>query len=605
MSRAYSQPAAGHSQYGSQPEAEAHPDGGSAEAGQDGGGDGSDGQGGGPPEEEEFECPNNGIFADEPSGCQAYHVCQSGAQVQQRFQCPLGTLFNNIILTCDFAHNVQCGGKKAASNQQQPGAQGRPEAQELHESLQQPPRPAPRTPDKQVGYPEPQDRRQQQARWSPVQNQQQQQPRQLQIGQSQYNKHSQAQTSQAQAVNTYPQSRPVHSDSAENSKEADSDDERPEPLVPATLPPRPAQQQYQQQYQQRHQQQQPAQLPYNAPPARQLPQSAHRSQYPSANEAYNSNYGDSASLATPVYLNQNDPKQVSNNFNMVINHVAPATSPAKSTQRPASQQQQQHVSVAVAPSHGQRNQRVHSTGATQPKPVHADPGSTATAAKSARRGVVDLTNDSRASSSVSSEALNNGLLLIVRHQSEQSESRREPARQSNKQGQAYALDPKLVKPNSPVDAQLFPNVQKFISQASRANFGNQLSASTNSPVSQRQQTNSVISLPLPALEPPKPQVQEEHQGELQLVASSVTAADKVQVKPKNSKTESQQQAVKKVKRAKRLKANPQQQQQSAKQELSKLPAKKIQITESRSSLVIHEHKRQSSEEATSGGSNRS
>lgn len=67
-------------------------------------------------DEEDFDCPNNGIFADKSSGCQAYHVCQSGAQVKSTFQCPIGTLFNDIILTCDFAHNVQCNGKQGAAS---------------------------------------------------------------------------------------------------------------------------------------------------------------------------------------------------------------------------------------------------------------------------------------------------------------------------------------------------------------------------------------------------------------------------------------------------------------------------------------------------------
>ena len=74
-------------------------------------------------DESEFECPNNGIFADVASGCQAYHVCQSGAQVQEKFQCPLGTLFNDIILTCDFAHNVHCAKQQAAQPQGNEGQQ--------------------------------------------------------------------------------------------------------------------------------------------------------------------------------------------------------------------------------------------------------------------------------------------------------------------------------------------------------------------------------------------------------------------------------------------------------------------------------------------------
>ncbi|KAG9510624.1 Delta-1-pyrroline-5-carboxylate dehydrogenase, mitochondrial, partial [Fragariocoptes setiger] len=54
-----------------------------------------------------FLCPSpDGIYADPYTGCQAYHVCQAASKTT--FKCPLGTLFNNAILTCDFAHNVDC-----------------------------------------------------------------------------------------------------------------------------------------------------------------------------------------------------------------------------------------------------------------------------------------------------------------------------------------------------------------------------------------------------------------------------------------------------------------------------------------------------------------
>lgn len=260
--------------------------------------DGSNGGSVGPgQEEDDFECPNNGIFADVASGCQSYHVCQTGAQVQEKFQCPLGTLFNDIILTCDFAHNVQCGGKKP----QQPVASSSPlpRASQQYPQQQQP-RPSQMVPTTS-GYPRTstyqppvttQSKPSQQARWSQPQPppsasqyplQPASGPRTLQIGRSQYSRHQQQMgSSLAQAVNSYPVNQPVASSTTtenyqddgnsnnNNSAKDDSDDssERPVPLIPAVLPPRSTQQarpQYNQS--QQHQPQVTAQiLPYNAPP---------------------------------------------------------------------------------------------------------------------------------------------------------------------------------------------------------------------------------------------------------------------------------------------------------------------------------------------------
>jgi len=607
---------------------------------------GEDSQGA-PSEEDEFECPNNGIFADEPSGCQSYHVCQSGAQVQQKFQCPMGTLFNNIILTCDFAHNVQCGGK--AKHQ---AAGIAPTG--VHDQLDILHQPAPRAsvqldqasyPQQNLQQPRAQLQEQQQARWShqqqqlrPPQSQTAAGPRPPQVGpqtqaKSQYNKHQQVtQSTQAQAVGAYPHPKPIA-----NNLDDDSDDEPISPLVPATIPPRAAP------------------LPYNPPPAiSQTPpnrHSAHRSHYPNQlqHQAENSPIGnyDGASIATPVFL---DPKPTESTtssaqysdkavgddsqaqtFNLVINHGTPTLSKQPSQQPQLQQNYQRNANPnqiqlpkqltdqsptqtsiqkakeprvqqktpqslgkqlragdtpkQKAPVGGHRSgvpkrQRdqlnQHSTRgsydsqrqqmATQPKPVHVDgihpsqqqqqiqqkqPPLPATA-------LVDLTNDKRAG--VSSEALNDGLVLIVRHGSGSSQiqvglgmrDRGKPAdyklgKRAAKQlspptgsrggetnvGQAFALDPAAVRPDSPVDAQLFPNVQQALAaQSSRSAATSHRSVSAAVRPAQASAAPKVnhVAASLPPLEPPKAAVEGEQQlgysGEsaptnrLQLVAAS-------------------------------------------------------------------------------------
>lgn len=306
-------------------------------------------------EEEEFECPNNGIFADVASGCQAYHVCQSGAQVQQRFQCPLGTLFNDIILTCDFAHNVQCNGQAKPMVQAWPDQSGASDegSNALNHQQQQSVRAQQQLP---TGW------TQSRAQQSQQQQQQRQQqllqangPRQLMIG-SQYSRPSGQQSvnrqtnaavayplpqapqvagSGASQVSHLPQrnggatgSGIANNNAADDSSDDSDDNEPPEILVPATLPPRrapkvtiasqlpplsppPAPQQ-----QQHHQPQQQQQ--YQSQDHR---QTAHLSQYPQHQQQVNSNgyhrqaspaiiygqsagnsiaYGDVTSATTPV-----------------------------------------------------------------------------------------------------------------------------------------------------------------------------------------------------------------------------------------------------------------------------------------------------------------
>lgn len=655
LAKAYSQSSAGNQQLtGGYPAAS---DSGSPYA-EEGGDPNS--QGGQPPEEDEFECPNNGIFADEASGCEAYHVCQSGAQVQQRFQCPKGTLFNNIILTCDFAHNVQCNKNKDA-NAARPEEQLDPQAYPAVQP-QQVPRASIQV--NQNNY-APQVRAQQQqqqpllqqARWS--QQASSQGPRQLKIG-SQYNQHQQNQpTSLAQAVSAYPISKPISGSTSINSdsNDDDSDDDPILPLVPATLPPRTTS---------------TNSLPYSPPPVASSHtaqqgshQSSHLSQYPNYTPSYQQNEravgsydGDSA--VSPVFVSHDEPIRTTEastatrsysdqvgatgkqntdaqSFNLVINHITPskqqpskgyvqlkpvvednnnnnkklanqakhhnqlvaANLPLAAFKRNElkQQQQQQHYTYPInkqaaainslqsnanrdvlkqpsrQPMHHQ-NHRLNSydnnnsnnnhqhqrqSQATQVKAIHVDAGQPTPL----RAALVDLTNDNKKSAGVSSEALNDGLLLIVRHspaaQTDKSDinkpyatGKRVNGKQVAVSGQAYALDPALVRPNSPVDAQLFPNVQRAIasgrSTSSLHHYNNddkqqyhnhQVAQSAHhvqhasapppppSPTMQQFSHSIRVSPPLAPMEPPKPaltsgsnQDASHNNAELQIVASS-------------------------------------------------------------------------------------
>lgn len=48
-----------------------------------------------------------GMYADEETGCQAYHVCYNGRR--ESFLCGPGTVFNQRILHCDYWYSVECG----------------------------------------------------------------------------------------------------------------------------------------------------------------------------------------------------------------------------------------------------------------------------------------------------------------------------------------------------------------------------------------------------------------------------------------------------------------------------------------------------------------
>lgn len=47
------------------------------------------------------------MYADEETGCQAYHLCYNGRK--ESFLCGVGTVFNQRILHCDYWYSVECG----------------------------------------------------------------------------------------------------------------------------------------------------------------------------------------------------------------------------------------------------------------------------------------------------------------------------------------------------------------------------------------------------------------------------------------------------------------------------------------------------------------
>lgn len=51
-----------------------------------------------------------GMYADEETQCQAYHVCFQGRK--ESFLCGVGTVFNQAILACDYWHSVDCSRTK-------------------------------------------------------------------------------------------------------------------------------------------------------------------------------------------------------------------------------------------------------------------------------------------------------------------------------------------------------------------------------------------------------------------------------------------------------------------------------------------------------------
>ncbi|XP_064085428.1 mucin-2-like [Macrobrachium nipponense] len=63
-----------------------------------------------------FDCASKdfgGYYADPETNCQVFHVCWGRRSAS--FLCPEGTLFNQQILVCDWAYNVQCSSSLMAS----------------------------------------------------------------------------------------------------------------------------------------------------------------------------------------------------------------------------------------------------------------------------------------------------------------------------------------------------------------------------------------------------------------------------------------------------------------------------------------------------------
>ena len=59
-----------------------------------------------------FQCPDNesGYFADTENDCRVYYMCAHDRRERQRFQCPLGTRFNQESSNCDWWDKVHCNG---------------------------------------------------------------------------------------------------------------------------------------------------------------------------------------------------------------------------------------------------------------------------------------------------------------------------------------------------------------------------------------------------------------------------------------------------------------------------------------------------------------
>lgn len=57
----------------------------------------------------EFDCSKrsvDGVYADQETGCQVWHVCQGS--MQHSFLCPGGTIFNAKNGVCDWWYNAKC-----------------------------------------------------------------------------------------------------------------------------------------------------------------------------------------------------------------------------------------------------------------------------------------------------------------------------------------------------------------------------------------------------------------------------------------------------------------------------------------------------------------
>lgn len=103
-----------------------------------------------------------GMYADEETGCQAYHLCYNGRK--ESFLCGVGTVFNQRILHCDYWYSVDCGkssqyyGSNAymGSSQPEPGpaeANSAPTSQQQSQQQQRQPSYASQRPASSINRP--------------------------------------------------------------------------------------------------------------------------------------------------------------------------------------------------------------------------------------------------------------------------------------------------------------------------------------------------------------------------------------------------------------------------------------------------------------------
>ncbi|KAG8192729.1 hypothetical protein JTE90_009752 [Oedothorax gibbosus] len=57
--------------------------------------------------ETHFKCRGAGYYADPEAGCQVFHMCQDNGN-KHSFLCPNNTLFNQLLLVCDWHNKVNC-----------------------------------------------------------------------------------------------------------------------------------------------------------------------------------------------------------------------------------------------------------------------------------------------------------------------------------------------------------------------------------------------------------------------------------------------------------------------------------------------------------------
>ena len=79
-----------------------------------------------------FSCtgvPFDGLYADESTGCQVYHICFQGRR--ESFLCGIGTVFNQAVMACDFWHAVECSKSSQYYSLNSEFGKGAPEPSQL------------------------------------------------------------------------------------------------------------------------------------------------------------------------------------------------------------------------------------------------------------------------------------------------------------------------------------------------------------------------------------------------------------------------------------------------------------------------------------------